>query len=117
MLHKRSGYQTSFPYGDWIQIDSDPVEISASGRPTNVYQPYEVTVYTSDNTDASFDGKVSITLKGQNGATSYSTLLGQGSSDTGVFQVKVCSGHSSTYRHNVWGLSVDKSCLIIPHTV
>ena len=101
VLHKRSGTQTSFPYGDWIQIDSDPVKIVASGKPTNVYQPYKVTVYTSDNTDASFDGKVNITLKGQNGATSYSTLLGQGSSDTGVFQVNV----SSAYGHNVWGLS------------
>lgn len=75
-------------YGDWIQIDSVPVEIRAEGAPVNVYQPYEIKIHTSENTDASFDGNVSIMLKGENGATTYSTLLGRGGSDTGIFQVR-----------------------------
>ena len=89
VLHKRSGKQTSFPYRDWIQIDT-PITIEAAGAAKDVYQPYQVTVYTSDNTDASFDGDVSLVLKGENGTLSYNTLLGKGSADNAVFQV--CSG-------------------------
>jgi len=88
VLHKSSGKQTSFPCGDWIQINS-PVTLAASGAAKDVYQPYTVTVHTSDAADASFDGDVSLTLKGENGATSYSMPLGKGSSDNGgTFQVQ-----------------------------
>jgi hypothetical protein len=42
-------------------------------------------VYTSDSSDASFDGEVSLTLKGESGQTSYKALLAQGG--PGVFEV------------------------------
>ena len=97
VLHKRSGKQTSFPYGDWIQINS-PVTLTAAGAAKDVYQPYTITVYTSEVSDASFDGDVSLTLKGENGVTSYSMPLGRGSSDKGgVFQVRKNSIGENTF--------------------
>ena len=88
VLHKRSGKQTSFPIGAWIQADT-PITVAAAGAARDVYQPYLITVLTSENTDASFDGDINLVLEGKNGATSYSTLLGRGNSSSGVFQVGV----------------------------
>ncbi len=84
MLHKKSGMQSRFAINDWVRINT-PVTVQADPA-RDVYLPYQVTVITSDNADASFDGEVSLTLKGDGGITAYKTLLGKRASDPSVFQ-------------------------------
>ena len=89
VLHKKSGDQTTFSLNDWVQ-PYVPVVLGESNRSRtqNVYVPYLITLSTSDQSDAAYDGEIIVKVKGELGASTYDIPLHakSDSSSSGVFE-------------------------------